>query len=78
MHIDDSLDVFGAHGLGGITGALLTGIFVSTAWGGDVNGSIGQFATQLAAVVHSPMPSALRMAPVAAGSARAAEAAWAS
>jgi Amt family ammonium transporter len=48
--LDDSLDVFGAHGLGGITGALLTGIFVSTAWGGDVNGGVGQFVTQLAAV----------------------------
>ena len=48
--LDDSLDVFGAHGLGGITGALLTGVFVSTAWGGDVNGSFSQFITQLAAV----------------------------
>ncbi len=48
--LDDSLDVFGAHGLGGITGALLTGVFVSTAWGGGVNGSFSQFLTQLAAV----------------------------
>lgn len=49
--LDDSLDVFGAHGIGGITGALLTGAFVSTAWGGDVNGSLAQIGTQLAAVV---------------------------
>lgn len=49
--LDDSLDVFGAHGLGGITGALLTGIFVSSAWGGDVNGSASQFVTQLLAVL---------------------------
>jgi Amt family ammonium transporter len=48
--LDDSLDVFGAHGVGGITGALLTGIFVSTAWGGDVNGSVGQVLTQFVAV----------------------------
>jgi len=31
---DDSLDVFGVHGIGGITGALLTGIFASTSLGG--------------------------------------------
>jgi Amt family ammonium transporter len=31
---DDSLDVFGIHGVGGIVGALLTGIFVSPALGG--------------------------------------------
>jgi nitrogen regulatory protein PII len=30
--LDDSLDVFGAHGLAGITGALLTGILVEKAW----------------------------------------------
>lgn len=29
--IDDSLDVFGVHGIGGITGALLTGVFATTA-----------------------------------------------
>ena len=31
---DDSLDVFGVHAVGGITGALLTGIFNSPALGG--------------------------------------------
>ncbi len=31
---DDSLDVFGVHCIGGITGALLTGILASTAFGG--------------------------------------------
>jgi Amt family ammonium transporter len=31
---DDSLDVFGVHGVGGITGALLTGIFNNQALGG--------------------------------------------
>ena len=49
--LDDSLDVFGAHGLGGITGALLTGFFVSTSWGGEVNGGMSQFMTQLVAVL---------------------------
>ena len=31
---DDSLDVFGVHGLGGILGALLTGVFASPSLGG--------------------------------------------
>ena len=31
---DDSLDVFGVHGIGGIIGALLTGVFNSPALGG--------------------------------------------
>jgi Amt family ammonium transporter len=31
---DDSLDVFGVHGVGGITGALLTGIFNNQSLGG--------------------------------------------
>jgi len=31
---DDSLDAFGVHGIGGIVGALLTGVFASTALGG--------------------------------------------
>jgi Amt family ammonium transporter len=32
--VDDSLDVFGVHGLGGILGALATGVFNSPALGG--------------------------------------------
>jgi len=32
--VDDSLDVFGVHAVGGILGALLTGIFVSPDLGG--------------------------------------------
>jgi Amt family ammonium transporter len=31
---DDSLDVFGVHGVGGILGAILTGVFVSPSLGG--------------------------------------------
>lgn len=31
---DDSLDVFGVHGIGGIVGAILTGVFASSALGG--------------------------------------------
>ena len=31
---DDSLDVFGVHGIGGGVGTLLTAVFASSAWGG--------------------------------------------
>ena len=34
---DDSLDVFGVHGVGGIVGALLTGVFASSSLGGSVD-----------------------------------------
>jgi Amt family ammonium transporter len=33
LHIDDSLDVMPVHGVGGITGTLLTGVFVGTLGG---------------------------------------------
>lgn len=34
LKIDDSLDVFPVHGIGGITGTLLTGVFAATSLGG--------------------------------------------
>ncbi|NDE90596.1 MAG: ammonium transporter [Alphaproteobacteria bacterium] len=46
---DDSLDCFGVHGVGGIIGAILTGIFASKAIGGT-EGSMDQVLIQLAAV----------------------------
>jgi Amt family ammonium transporter len=36
--LDDSLDVMAAHGVGGITGAILTGVFASKAWNGVADG----------------------------------------
>ncbi|SMG64645.1 ammonium transporter [methanotrophic bacterial endosymbiont of Bathymodiolus sp.] len=33
-HIDDSLDVFPVHGVGGITGSILTGVFAAESLGG--------------------------------------------
>ena len=39
--LDDSLDVVAAHGLGGATGAMLTGVFAEAAWSGGANGLIG-------------------------------------
>jgi len=49
---DDSLDVFGVHGIGGIAGTLLAGVLASSALGGNQVGlSIGhQLAVQGAAV----------------------------
>jgi Amt family ammonium transporter len=34
LKYDDSLDVFGIHGIGGIIGAVLTGVFSAAAFGG--------------------------------------------
>jgi ammonium transporter, Amt family len=51
---DDSLDVFGIHGIGGIIGAIGTGIFVSPALGGvGVDGYTmgGQVVTQATGVL---------------------------
>ncbi|TLX58711.1 ammonia channel protein [Stutzerimonas nosocomialis] len=42
---DDSLDAFGVHGVGGIVGALLTGIFAAPAFGGF--GEVESVALQL-------------------------------
>ena len=52
--LDDSLDVVAAHGLGGATGAILTGVFAEAAWSGGPNGLLGgnpgQVLTQFASV----------------------------
>jgi len=42
MGYDDSLDAFGVHGVGGIVGALLTGVFAVK----SISGSEGSLATQ--------------------------------
>ncbi len=54
--LDDSLDVVAAHGVGGITGALLTGVFASKAWnsaGGDglIHGNARQLGVQAIAIL---------------------------
>lgn len=55
LKIDDSLDVFPVHGIGGVIGTLLTAVFAATALGGlglPEGSSIGgQFVTQLIGVV---------------------------
>ena len=53
--LDDSLDVVAAHGLGGATGAILTGVFADAAWSGGPSGLIAgngaQVLTQVASVL---------------------------
>ncbi len=48
---DDSLDVFGVHGVGGLTGALLTGVFASVGATGFLPGNSHQFLLHLEGVV---------------------------
>lgn len=52
---DDSLDVFAAHGLGGITGALLTGVFAQSSWNGVADGLLfgnaGQVGVQALSII---------------------------
>jgi ammonium transporter, Amt family len=55
LKIDDSLDVTPVHGVGGVIGTLLTGIFVSTTFGGigypEGQTMGGQVTTQLIGIV---------------------------
>ncbi|MCR4554870.1 MAG: ammonium transporter [Succinivibrionaceae bacterium] len=56
LRVDDTLDVFGVHGLGGIIGAIMTGIFCSpdlggTGFGGDNTTIWSQTLGQLISVV---------------------------
>lgn len=47
LRADDALDVFGIHGVGGIVGAMLTGLFNAQALGGPGLASIGEIPYQL-------------------------------
>jgi ammonium transporter, Amt family len=54
LNLDDSLDVFACHGVGGITGAILTGVFASKSINslgtGLLEGNANQVVTQLIGV----------------------------
>jgi ammonium transporter, Amt family len=61
---DDSLDAFGVHGVGGFLGALLTGIFCTTAFNkagfdGLVYGSAGQLGKQFIAAAAAAVIASL-------------------
>ena len=46
--LDDSLDVVAAHGLGGATGAVLTGVFADPTWSGGASGLLAGNTLQVA------------------------------
>jgi Amt family ammonium transporter len=53
LKVDDALDVWAVHGVGGTLGAILTGVFAVAAVGGYsglIDGNAGQVGTQLVAV----------------------------
>ncbi|MCZ6844877.1 MAG: ammonium transporter [Alphaproteobacteria bacterium] len=59
---DDSLDAFGVHGIGGIVGALLTGVFAVEAIGGApgaIEGNVGQVWTQFIGILATVVWSAV-------------------
>jgi Amt family ammonium transporter len=61
--LDDSLDVVAAHGVGGVVGALLTGVFAQRRWNGVADGGVGgnwaQLGIQAIAVVATIIFSAV-------------------
>ncbi len=62
MGYDDSLDCFGVHGIGGIIGALLTGVFAVKAIGGTsglIEGNAGQVMIQLEGILATIVYSAV-------------------
>ena len=63
LKIDDSLDVFSVHGVGGVTGSLLTGVFAATGLGGlglpEGVSIMGQVGVQILAIVVTMVWSAL-------------------
>ena len=66
LTIDDSLDVFAVHGVGGIVGSLLCGLAMSAAWGGvgyaETMTMSSQFAAQLIGVLVVGLWSAVATA----------------
>jgi ammonium transporter, Amt family len=63
---DDSLDVFGVHGIGGIVGALLAGVFVASEFGGAGLESEMTIASQVWAQAKSILVTAVWSAVVSA------------
>jgi ammonium transporter, Amt family len=54
LGVDDALDAFGVHGIGGIVGALLTGVFAINEYGGTaglIEGNAAQMINQVEGIV---------------------------
>jgi Amt family ammonium transporter len=69
LKIDDSLDVFAVHGVGGMTGSVLLGVLISPAFGGvgfdEGKTIISQLAAQLVGVGAVAIWSAVASAVIA-------------
>lgn len=59
LRTDDSLDVFGVHGIGGIVGALLTGVLADKSIGGVEGSLLTQMLSVLAVMAYSLVATAL-------------------
>lgn len=53
LKVDDSLDVFGVHGIGGLVGALLTGVLADPAIGGVEASFVAQLIACVAVLAYS-------------------------
>ena len=59
-HVDETLDVLGAHGVAGLTGMLFLGLVAQVGWNGGLGdgllyGDANQFLWQLIAVIAAPV-----------------------
>ena len=71
LHIDDSLDVFAVHGVGGMLGSLMLGVFLSPALGGtgfaEGFGMVNMVSAQFVGIVVVAVWSAIASAILALG-----------
>ena len=61
LNADDSLDVFGVHGVGGIVGSLLTGVFASKTISGVEGSVLTQFMGAGSVMLYSLLMTALAL-----------------
>lgn len=61
LNADDSLDVFGVHGVGGIVGSLLTGVFANKAISGVEGNVLTQLVGSASVIVYSLLATALAL-----------------
>jgi Amt family ammonium transporter len=61
LNADDSLDVFGVHGVGGIVGSLLTGVFASKTISGVESSVLMQFIGSASVMLYSLLMTGLAL-----------------